>query len=118
MGKFIENVNAYIQQYNIKRDIILLRTNWSQSKVSRILNGIQDINESEMDLLSEVFGKTKDYFICGQICQDGQPDNGIAFFAGEPEGEQLYTAYDIIDMLKTFDVLVNIGNKIQASVKG
>ena len=57
MSIFIKNYRKYLSENDIKQSYICLVTDIEKNKLSRILNGSQNITEEDMNKMSKAVGK-------------------------------------------------------------
>lgn len=84
MTKYIENLNLYLNTRKIKQTYLSMKTGIEVGKIAEILNGAQDITETEMEKISAALGKRIEYFL-----QDSFPTPQM--YEQEPEKIMLYT---------------------------
>ena len=63
MTKYIENLNLYLDARKIKQNYLSMKTGIDAKKMSRILNGVQDITATDMDKIAEALGENTEYFL-------------------------------------------------------
>ena len=63
MSIFIKNYRKYLSENDIKQSYICLVTDIEKNKLSRILNGSQNITEEDMNKMSKAVGKNISYFL-------------------------------------------------------
>ncbi|MBP3040993.1 helix-turn-helix transcriptional regulator [Bacillaceae bacterium Marseille-Q3522] len=91
MYKFINNLNLYINHYHLKHSLIAMRTGIEKNKLSRLLNGIQDILYEDMEAISKALGKEIDYFLQGNLNfleKDYKDSTSISFYRGFPDEDK------------------------------
>ena len=49
MGRYIDNVNTYLEKRKIKQTFVSIKTGIEVSKLSRLLTGSQDITSTDME---------------------------------------------------------------------
>ena len=84
MTKYIENLNLYLNARKIKQTYLSMKTGIEVGKIAEILNGAQDITETEMEKISAALGKRIEYFL-----QDPFPTPQM--YEQEPEKIMFYT---------------------------
>ena len=57
MTKYIENLNLYLDARKIKQTYLSMKTGIDAKKMSRILNGVQDITGTDMENISAALGE-------------------------------------------------------------
>lgn len=62
MTKYIENLNLYLDARKIKQTYLSMKTGIDAKKMSRILNGVQDITGTDMEKISAALGENTEYF--------------------------------------------------------
>ena len=65
MTKYIENLNLYLDARKIKQTYLSMKTGIDAKKMSRILNGVQDITGTDMEKISAALGENTEYFFTG-----------------------------------------------------
>ena len=63
MTKYIENLNLYLDARKIKQTYLSMKTGIDAKKMSRILNGVQDITGMDMEKISAALGENTEYFL-------------------------------------------------------
>lgn len=63
MTKYIENLNLYLDARKIKQTYLSMKTGIDAKKMSRILNGVQDITGTDMEKISAALGENTEYFL-------------------------------------------------------
>lgn len=63
MAKFMENYKIYCKKNGYKQKFVALKTDMTETKISRLFKGEQEANEQDMERLSEAFMKTP-AFLC------------------------------------------------------
>ncbi len=109
MSRFTNNVNAYMSAKNIKSSFILLKTGLDASKLSRILNDKQKVNEEEMCIISNVLGHDYVYFLQEEfvVPEDGNFMGNYALcYAGNPSKSQTITANKLIQFAANIDNII------------
>ena len=110
MTKFIENVNAYMSQMKIKQTYISMKSGIETNKLSRILNGKQEITGTDMDKLSAALGKNIEFFLSEEInvpAIDSFGPEKVAFYAGSPTIEQQMVAEKLVEFIENMDVVMS-----------
>jgi len=104
MSKFIENYNKYIDSIKIKRSYLSKIIGYDENKVSRILNGKQDITASEMEDFSKVFDLEPSYFLNNNFKIENNEDyNRVLFYIGEPTKKQEQIVDKIQELFENLD---------------
>ena len=62
MTKYIENLNLYLDARKIKQTYLSMKTGIDAKKMSRILNGVQDITGTDMEKISAALGENTNIF--------------------------------------------------------
>ena len=77
MTKYIENLNLYLDARKIKQNYLSMKTGIDAKKMSRILNGVQDITATDMDKIAEALGENTEYFLqeTFQVLEEFMPVN-------------------------------------------
>lgn len=110
MSKFIDNVKNYLEVRKIKRNYVSVMTGWHPSKVSKVMNGIIELKESEAEFLAKALGHDMPYFLTGSVeeYQKMEANGQLAFFAGRLEDEDKKTADKLVEMFRFYDALAMI----------
>lgn len=114
MTKYIENVNAYMNQMKIKQTYVSLKTGIDTKKLSRILTGIQDISCTDMEKISKALGKNTEDFLSDSFSAVQKPESmpgQIAFYAGNPTKEQEAFAEKLVELVENMDVVLSAGKR-------
>ncbi len=121
MGKYIENVNAYLSQMKIKQTFISMKTGIEPSKLSRILTGGQDITSVDMEKIANSLGQKVEYFLSDDFFVPNLEDyekTEVVFYAGEPRAEQEKFAMKLIDLIENVDEVLGAKGRLLMSIKG
>lgn len=115
MGKFVENVNAYLNQMKIKQTYLSMLTGIEKNKLSRILNGIQDVTGKDMETIADALGLdvaflVSDSFAAPVISSFG-PEK-VAFYAGEPTEKQEMIAKQLIELMSNIDEVISAESRV------
>lgn len=116
MTNFIKNINEYISFYKIKQTFIANQTGIEKNKLSRLLNGKQDITYKDMILISKALGKEVKYFTKEKLeLKEIQykDTSSITFYMGEPDESKIKFANKIFDFLEHIDAILGVQNKIK-----
>ena len=92
MTKYIENLNLYLDARKIKQTYLSMKTGIDAKKMSRILNGVQDITGTDMEKISAALGE--------------KPEK-VTFYAGEPAKEQEKIANTLLKLLENIDEVMS-----------
>lgn len=110
MTKYIENVNVYLTQMKIKQTYISFKTGIDRNKLSRILNGIQDITGTDMEKISKALGQRTQFFLDDSfyVAPNGEPgEEKIVFYAGNPTKEQDVIAENLRKLMENIDEVMS-----------
>lgn len=120
MSKFIENLNAYMNEKRLKQSFLGMVTGMDKTKVSRILTGKQGITETEMQTIAEGLGKSITYFLQDSLAfhEEKKVENTLAFSMGEPDAEVEELATVAFDLLEHFDSILGLENKLNQQILG
>lgn len=110
MSKFIDNVKSYLDIRNIRHTYVSLMTGWDKSRVSKVLSGTIDLNESEAEFLSIALGHDMSYFLTDSIEQlkELETNGQLAIYAGTLEDEDKKIVDKLVEMFRFYDVLTMI----------
>lgn len=110
MTKYIANVNTYLTQMKIKQTYVSLKTGIDTKKLSRILTGVQDISNTDMEKIADALGKKIEFFLSDPFCvpqiNEFMPEK-IAFYAGEPTEKQEEMARKLIRLMENIDEVMS-----------
>lgn len=110
MTKYIENLNLYLDARKIKQNYLSMKTGIDAKKMSRILNGVQDITATDMDKIAEALGENTEYFLqeTFQVPEEFEQElEKITFYAGEPAKEQEKIANTLLKLLENIDEVIS-----------
>lgn len=116
MTIFTKNLNEYINHYGIKQSFIAKRAEIEKNKLSRILNGIQDVTYEDMLSLSNALDKDLNYFIQEKLdlsTADYKESTAIAFYMGSVDESKENLANQIFDLIEYIDAILGICKKLQ-----
>lgn len=116
MSNFIDNINDYINHHGIKKTFIAKRSDIEKNKLSRLLNGKQDILQEDMVKIASVLGKSIEYFMQGELnlqMPDYKDDTSIAFYMGTPDEGKRKLANQTFDFLEHIDVILGMRKKLE-----
>ena len=113
MTQYIENLNLYLNARKIKRTYLSMKTGIEVGKISGILDGAQDITETEMEKISAALGKRIEYFF-------QNPFPASQMYEQEPEKGMLYTRGSVQEQNKIVNTLLEFLENIDEvmSAKG
>ena len=118
MGKYIDNINAYLSQMKIKQKYVSLKSGIDEKKLSRLLSGTQKIDSEDMEKIADALGYKAEYFLQDEfleaICQDDSMQ--IAFYVGEPAKEQQEFAMKLIDLIENVDEVLGAKNRFLSAI--
>ena len=63
MSRFVTNVNEYLSVKKIKHTYVSSCSGIDAKKLIRILTGVQEVTETDMDKIAAVLGHTVDFFL-------------------------------------------------------
>lgn len=110
MTKYVENVNAYLSQMKIKQTFISLKSGIDKNKLSRILTGNQEISLTDMEKIANALGQKVEYFLSEDFKLTKQENlflTEVAFYAGEPNKEQVEFARGLIELIENADEILS-----------
>jgi len=116
MTNFIQNLNEYINHYGIKQSFIVKRTGIEKNKLSRILNGIQDVTYEDMVSISKSLDKDLTYFVQEKLelmSTDYKDSASIAFYMGTVDESKEKLANQVFDLLEYIDAILGIRKKLK-----
>lgn len=106
---FIENVNTFLSEKGIKKNYLSLKTGIEINKLSRILNGVQEANVTDIEMISDALGQEASYFLSKDfIIRENQvkQNDEVVFYAGEPSEKQAEFAKKLLELLKNADAVL------------
>ncbi|MBU5485745.1 hypothetical protein KQI86_15600 [Clostridium sp. MSJ-11] len=116
MMNFTKNINDYVSFYKIKQTFIVNQTGIEKNKLSRLLNGKQDIVYEDMILISKALGKEVEYFMQDNLkleASEYKDTSSIAFYMGEPDQSKIELANKVFDFLEHIDAILGVRKKIE-----
>lgn len=116
MSKFINNLNNYIEHHKIKNTFISKISGIEKNKLSRLLNGKQDIQYEDMEKLAKSLGKDIKYFMQENLVLTKplyEDTTSIAFYMGSIDDEKKELANVIFDFLEHVDAILGVKKKIE-----
>lgn len=116
MTKFISNVNKYLSEMKIKQAYLSMVTNIDKNKMSRLLTGSQEESGSDMEKIAQGLGKNVEFFLAETMTiprVDTSSVNMIAFYAGEPSGEQEQIANQLVELMKNIDEVMSAKSRFE-----
>lgn len=119
MGNYIENVNLYLSKMKIKQNFLGLKSGIDVKKLSRILNGKQDVNSTDMVKIAQALGQDVTYFLSEDFEVPDVLVEGItevAFYAGEPTKKQEEFAMQIIELIENADQILGAKERYMNSI--
>lgn len=119
LTKYIENVNAYLSQMKVKQMYLSRKTGIEKNKLSRILNGLQEISGTDMEKIAGALGQKTEYFLSEKFqlpkeVSCAEPE--VVFYAGEPSKEQVEFAKQLIELIENADVILGAEGRYKMSV--
>jgi transcriptional regulator with XRE-family HTH domain len=116
MTKFINNLNLYIDHYNIKKSFIIKCTGIEKNKFSRLLNGKQGILYEDMEAIAKVLDKEVSYFMQEHLeltAADYKETTLIGFYMGSPDEDKKELANQVFDFLEHVDAILGVRKKME-----
>ena len=109
MTKFINNVNIYLSKMKIKQAYLSMVTGIDKNKMSRLLTGVQEESGTDMEKIAQGLGKNIEFFWADTmiIPRVDTSTNKIAFYAGEPSGEQQQIANQLMELMENIDEVMS-----------
>ena len=121
MSKYVDNVNAYISRMKIKQNYISLKTGIDKNKLSRILNGKQGIDSTDMEKIANALGYKTEYFLSENFAVPvigSRMSSEIAFYVGEPTKEQQDFAMKLVDFIENVDEVLGAEGRFMNALMG
>lgn len=121
MAKFINNVNLYLSEMKIKQAYLSMITGIDKNKMSRLLTGSQEVSGTDMEKIAQGLGKKIEFFLADPmiIPRVGTPTaNKIAFYAGEPSGEQQQIADRLMELMENIDTVMSAKSRFENMARG
>ena len=119
MSRYIENVNLYIEHRKIKQSYISLKSGIEFRKLSRILTGVQEVTETDMEKISQALGQKIEFFLNENFYQEDEmmPDNyEMVFYVGEPIDRQRSFANMLMDFIESADEILSAEDDFKAAL--
>ncbi len=116
MTKFINNVNIYLSKMKIKQTYLSMITGIDKNKMSRLLTGVQEESGTDMEKIAQGLGKNIEFFLADTIIiprVDTYAANKIAFYAGEPSGEQQQIANQLMELMENIDEVMSAKSRFE-----
>lgn len=110
MAKFMENYKTYCKKNGYKQKIVVLKTDMTETKISRLFKGEQEANEQDMERLSEAFMKTPAFFMQEEFDEKiFAPESSAAeFYLGEAAGRMKEYTDKLIEFVECIDSILGI----------
>lgn len=106
---FLKNVNIYIEEKKIRKDLIAKKMGIHSTTLERYLKAEHYVGQDEMVRIANALKKTVEYFLGGNItAKIYENKEQLAFFSGEPSGEQVETTNNLIEFINYHDALLSI----------
>ena len=114
MTKYIENVNTYLSKMKIKQTYISMKTGIDVKKLSRILNGNQDISGTDMEKIAKALGHKPEFFLGDEFSvpqiKTFMPEK-IAFYVGNPTEQQEVIAEKLVKLMENIDEIMSVKSR-------
>ena len=120
MTKFIINVNKYLSEMKIKQAYLSMITGIDKNKMSRLLTGSQEESGTDMEKIARGLGQNVEFFLADTIPIphfDSSSVAKIAFYAGEPSGEQEQMAAELTELMGTIDEVLSAKSRFKNIAK-
>lgn len=110
MAKFMENYKAYCKENGYKQKFVALKTDMTETKISRLFKGEQEANEQDMERLSKAFMKTPAFFMQEEFNEKIFTPEGSAaeFYLGEAAGRMKEYTDKLIEFVECIDSILGI----------
>lgn len=119
MGRYIDNINTYLEHRKIKQSYISIRTGIEISKLSRLLTGVQDITSTDMEKIANALGEKVEYFLTTDFSVSvPERESEVVFYVGEPSKEQEAFAMKLIDMIENVDEVLSAKHRFAKVMLG
>lgn len=121
MTKFINNVNKYLSEMRIKQAYLSMITGIDKNKMSRLLTGTQEESGSDMEKIAQGLGKRVEFFLADTVIVprvNTSTVNKIAFYAGEPSGEQEQIANQLMELMENIDEVLSAKSRFANIARG
>ena len=110
VGRYIDNVNTYLEKRKIKQTFISIRTDIEPSKLSRLLTGSQDVTSTDMEKIAMALGQKVEYFLSedffvSELWTHAEAD--AVFYVGEPSKEQEEFAMKLMNLIENVDEVLS-----------
>lgn len=110
MAVFMENYKNYCRENGYRQKFVALKTGMTEAKVSRLFKGEQEVNEQDMELLSEAFMKKPDFFMQEKFYEKVfLPEASAAeFYLGEAAERMKEYTDKLIEFVECMDAILGI----------
>ncbi|MBD5551894.1 MAG: helix-turn-helix transcriptional regulator [Lachnospiraceae bacterium] len=110
MAIFMENYKTYCRENGYRQKFVALKTGMTEAKVSRLFKGEQEVNEQDMELLSEAFLKNPDFFMKENFHEKiFTPETSAAeFYLGEAAERMKEYTDKLIEFVECMDAVLGI----------
>ncbi|MGN0506497.1 MAG: hypothetical protein ACI4FZ_08040 [Lachnospiraceae bacterium] len=106
---FLKNVNLYIEEKKLKKDLIAKRMGVHSTTFDKYLKSEYYVGQDIMANMAAALKKTVDYFLEDNLeSRMYEKPEQLAFFSGIPSGKQLETTNDLIDFINYHDALLSM----------
>lgn len=110
MALFMENYKNYCKENGYRQKFVALKTGMTETKVSRLFKGEQEVNEQEMELLADAFMKKPGFFMQEEFREKVFiPEASAAeFYLGESAGRMKEYTDKLIEFVECIDAVLGI----------
>ncbi len=117
MSRFVDNVNIYLENMEIKQAFIALKTGMDSGRLSHIFAKTQDITGTDMDKIANALGHTAEFFMSENFVVTDAKDYGAetAFYAVGLRDEQCQFASKLMELVDSMDVVLGAEARIMAT---
>ena len=119
MSRYIDNVNKFIKERQIKQTFISMKSGIEIRKLSRILGDVQDVNSTDMESIANALGHDASFFMSEAFVVEGLDEHvyqETAFYLGGASEKHKSFASNLIEMLECADEVLSAKDDVIAAV--
>ena len=118
MTKFVDNLNKYMSEMQIKQTYLSMITGID---LSEILTGDQEISDTDIEKIARALGKPVEFFTADTIHvlqMENAEANNLSFCTRELSGKQEQVANQMLEMIKNMDEVLSAKIRFTNMAKG
>ena len=110
MAIFMENYKEYCRENGYKQKFVALKAGMTETKVSRLFKGEKEVNEQDMEILSDVFMKKPDFFMQEKFYETVfTPEISAAeFYLGEAAERMKEYTDKLVEFVECMDAVLGV----------